>query len=60
MVKRVAAHALPVYAALIYDGRIDLSPADPLDAAIAPAVNAHQRSDKGVGPIGCRCGHFQV
>lgn len=45
-----AARALPVYAALIYDGRIDLSPADPLDGAIASAVNAHQRTDKGFGP----------
>jgi hypothetical protein len=32
------------------DGRIDLSPADPLDAAIASAVNAHQHTDKGFGP----------
>jgi hypothetical protein len=46
----VASHALPVYAALTYDGRIDLSPADPLDATIAFAVNAHQRTDKGFGP----------
>ena len=46
----VAARALPVYAALTYDGRIDLSPADPLDAAIMSAVNAHQRTDKGFGP----------
>ncbi|MEP6837344.1 MAG: class I SAM-dependent methyltransferase [Bradyrhizobium sp.] len=45
-----AAQALPVYAALIYDGRIALSPADPLDGAIASAVNAHQRTDKGFGP----------
>jgi hypothetical protein len=44
------ARALPVYAALIYDGRIELSPADPLDAVIASAVNAHQRTDKGFGP----------
>jgi hypothetical protein len=48
--RHVAAHALRVYAALTYDGRIELSPADPLDAAIASAVNAHQRTDKGFGP----------
>ena len=48
--REIAARALPVYAALTYDGRIDLSPADPLDAAIASAVNAHQHSDKGFGP----------
>ena len=46
----VAERALPVYAALTYDGRIDLSPTDPTDAAIAAAVNAHQQTDKGFGP----------
>jgi hypothetical protein len=46
----IGARALPVYAALTYDGRIDLSPADPFDAAIISAVNAHQRTDKGFGP----------
>lgn len=48
--RHVAARRLPVYAALTYDGRIDLSPADRTDAAIAAAVNAHQRNDKGFGP----------
>ena len=48
--REIAARALPVYAALTFDGRIDLSPADPLDAAIASAVNAHQHTDKGFGP----------
>jgi SAM-dependent methyltransferase len=48
--RAVAARALPVYAALTYDGRTDLSPADPLDTAIVSAVNAHQRTDKGFGP----------
>lgn len=48
--RHVAARALPVYAALTYDGRIDLSPADPTDAAIAVAVNDHQGTDKGFGP----------
>ena len=41
---------MPFYAALSYDGRIDSVPADPLDAAITAAVNAHQRTDKGFGP----------
>ena len=50
MARTIAARALPVYAALTYDGRIDLSPADPLDATIASAVNAHQHTDKGFGP----------
>jgi hypothetical protein len=48
--RHTAAHALPVYAALTYDGRIELAPADPLDAAITSAVNTHQRTDKGFGP----------
>jgi Methyltransferase domain len=42
--------SVPVYAALSYNGRIELGPADPLDAAIAAAVNAHQCMDKGFGP----------
>jgi len=46
----IAARKIPIYAALSYDGRIELGPADPLDAAIAVAVNAHQRTDKGFGP----------
>ncbi|MBR0787630.1 class I SAM-dependent methyltransferase [Bradyrhizobium manausense] len=44
------ANALPVYAALSYDGRITLSPSHPLDAAVVSAVNAHQQTDKGFGP----------
>ena len=48
--RAVAARALPVYAALTYDGRTNISPADPLDTAIISAVNAHQRTDKGFGP----------
>jgi hypothetical protein len=48
--RHIAARALPAYAALTYDGRIELSPADPLDTAITSALNAHQRTDKGFGP----------
>lgn len=48
--RQLAARALPVYAALTYDGRIELTPVDPTDAAIAAAVNAHQLTDKGFGP----------
>jgi len=48
--RAVAARALPVYAALTYDGRTNIAPADPLDTAIISAVNAHQRTDKGFGP----------
>ena len=46
----IAARSIPLYAALSYDGRIEMSPADPLDAAMIAAVNAHQRTDKGFGP----------
>ena len=45
-----AVRRLPVYAALSYDGRIEMTPADETDAKIASAVNAHQRTDKGFGP----------
>jgi SAM-dependent methyltransferase len=44
------ARSIPVYAALSYDGRIEISPSNRLDAAIIAAVNAHQRGDKGFGP----------
>lgn len=44
-----AARRIAVYAALTYDGRIAFAPADPLDADIIAAVNAHQRTDKGFG-----------
>jgi hypothetical protein len=46
----VAARAIPLYAALSYDGRTGFTPQDPYDAAITAAVNAHQRTDKGFGP----------
>ena len=45
-----AARRLPVYAALSYDGRIVMTPADTMDEKIVAAVNAHQRTDKGFGP----------
>jgi hypothetical protein len=45
-----AARRLPVYAALSYDGRIELTPGDAADQKIVAAVNAHQRTDKGFGP----------
>jgi SAM-dependent methyltransferase len=46
----IAARAVPLYAALSYDGAVELVPRDPLDATIVAAVNAHQRTDKGFGP----------
>ena len=49
-VVETAARRLPVYAALTYDGRASLEPADRLDEAVIGAVNRHQRRDKGFGP----------
>jgi SAM-dependent methyltransferase len=45
-----AARSIPVYAVLSYDGRIELVPSDPMDAAVIAAVNMHQRTNKGFGP----------
>ena len=50
LVVEAAARRLPVYAALTYDGRVTLEPADPFDAEILAAFNLHQRTDKGFGP----------
>jgi SAM-dependent methyltransferase len=44
------ARSIPIYAALSYDGRIEVGPSHQFDAAIIAAVNAHQRGDKGFGP----------
>jgi hypothetical protein len=45
-----AVRALPVYAALTYDGRVDFDPHDVLDAMMIAAINRHQLGDKGFGP----------
>ena len=50
LVVETLARSIPIYAALSYDGRIEISPSHSLDAAIVAAVNAHQRRDKGFGP----------
>jgi SAM-dependent methyltransferase len=50
LVVETVARSIPVYAALSYDGRVELGPTDPLDAAVAAAVNAHQTTNKGFGP----------
>ncbi len=50
LAQECAARRVPVYAALSYDGRVEIEPNDPLDEAIIEAVNAHQRTDKGFGP----------
>jgi Methyltransferase domain len=50
LVESAASRDLSVYAALNYDGRIETSPAHPLDEVVVHAVNLHQRGDKGFGP----------
>jgi hypothetical protein len=50
LVVEIAVRHLPVYAALSYDGRIEMTPSDSADKKIVAAVNAHQRTDKGFGP----------
>jgi SAM-dependent methyltransferase len=40
----------PLYAALSYDGAVDLTPASRHDDAVIAAVNRHQLTDKGFGP----------
>ena len=50
LVVEIAARRLPVYAALSYDGHVEMTPADSADKKIIAAVNAHQRTDKGFGP----------
>jgi hypothetical protein len=49
LVVETAARRLPVYAALSYDGRIEMTPGDAADKTIIAAVNVHQRTDKGFG-----------
>jgi SAM-dependent methyltransferase len=44
-----AARRLPIYAALTYQGKATLEPAEPFDLEIVAAVNRHQRRDKGFG-----------
>lgn len=48
--KRLTDARIPLYAALTYDGRHKLTPADPDDAQVFDAFNRHQRTDKGFGP----------
>jgi hypothetical protein len=57
----IVARSIPIYAALSYDGRIEIGPAVPMDTAIIAAVNAHQRTNKGFGPaLGPAAASFAV
>jgi hypothetical protein len=46
----LAAHRLPLYTALTYDGVEHWSPPHPADTAVLAAFLSHQRRDKGFGP----------
>ncbi|MGQ7794002.1 hypothetical protein ACUN0C_16460 [Faunimonas sp. B44] len=50
LVSILAAHRLPLYAALTYTGAMALDPGHPLDERVGTAFNADQREDKGFGP----------
>ena len=50
MAVETAARRLPVYAALSYDGRTIIEPAEPFDIELMAGFNLHQRTDKGFGP----------
>ncbi|MGZ5802595.1 MAG: class I SAM-dependent methyltransferase [Xanthobacteraceae bacterium] len=49
-VTECAARRLPVYAAINYNGRVNIDPTDRIDSLIIEAVNRHQTDDKGFGP----------
>lgn len=50
LIIEAAARRLPIYAALTYDGLVELEPAGKFDAEMLAAFNLHQRTDKGFGP----------
>ena len=50
LIVEAAARRLPVYAALSYDGRATIEPAEPFDIELLAGFNLHQRTDKGFGP----------
>ena len=50
LVVETLARSIPLYAALSYDGRIEIGPAHKFDEAIISAVNRHQHNNKGFGP----------
>ncbi|MEQ1712587.1 MAG: class I SAM-dependent methyltransferase [Hyphomicrobium sp.] len=49
LVRRCVDATCSVLFALSYDGRIECTPADPLDARVRDLVNGHQRTEKGFG-----------
>jgi hypothetical protein len=51
LVDRCAGAGCPVLVALSVTGDVSLTPADPLDAVVGEAFNAHQRRDRGDGRL---------
>jgi hypothetical protein len=49
LVTECAARRLPLYAALTYDGQIELEPQTRIDVLVSDAINRHQKGDKGFG-----------
>jgi len=49
-ITETAARRLPVYAALTYNGAVEIEPSIAPDGDIVDYFNAHQRTDKGFGP----------
>lgn len=61
LIVEIAVRSIPFYASLTYDGRIEIAPDDPADAAIIAAVNTHQAIDKGFGPaLGPAAAEFAI
>ena len=50
LAERCAAVGADVLFALTYDGRIEWSPVDAMDARVRELLNLHQHGDKGFGP----------
>jgi hypothetical protein len=48
-ITETAARHLPVYAALCYNGDVEIEPTVEMDADILGRLNVHQRTDKGFG-----------
>jgi len=51
LVATCAEAVCPVLIALSVTGRVELTPSDPFDEAVADAFNAHQRRDTAGGPL---------
>lgn len=50
LVASLVRRSCPFYAALSYDGLVELTPENRHDATVIAAVNRHQLTDKGFGP----------